>query len=178
MTQTPATYTTSRRVIRRLSNVTAELAKTCNFCNNDCSQRALRDQIIEGLQDGEIIQELLQVKDLTLNQTISRCRGLEAAKQPQKHIQGTPEVNIVRSRRYMSNTGPCAGYGGDPHDGGRKKCPAYNQVCRSCDKMGHFSRVCRQKPAGTVHQRGATRQTNALSTRLPSVTCHSLDCQT
>ena len=141
-----------------------ELAKTCNFCNNDCLQRALRDQIIEGLQDGEIIQELLQVKDLTLDQTISRCRGLEAAKQSRKHIQGTPEVNIVRSRRYMSNTGPCAGCGGDPHDGGRKKCPAYNQVCRSCGKMGHFSRVRRQKPAGTVNQRGATHQANALST--------------
>ena len=39
-----------------------ELAKTCNFWNNDCLQKALRDQIIEGLLDGKIIQELLQVK--------------------------------------------------------------------------------------------------------------------
>ena len=27
-----------------------ELAKMCNFCNNDCFQKALRDQIIESLQ--------------------------------------------------------------------------------------------------------------------------------
>ena len=57
-----------------------ELAKTCNFCNNECLQKALRDQIIEGLLDGEIVQELLQVKDLTLDQAISKCHGLEAAK--------------------------------------------------------------------------------------------------
>ena len=57
-----------------------ELAKTCNFCNNECMQKALRDQIIEGLHDGGTIQELLQSKDLTLDQIITKCRGLEAAK--------------------------------------------------------------------------------------------------
>ena len=35
-----------------------ELTKTCNFCSNDCLQKALRDQIIEGLRDGDIIEEL------------------------------------------------------------------------------------------------------------------------
>ena len=53
-----------------------ELAKTCNFCNNDYLQKALRDQIIEGLLDGNTIQELLQIKDLMLDQTITKCRGL------------------------------------------------------------------------------------------------------
>ena len=57
-----------------------ELAKTCNFCDNNCLQKALRDQIIEGLKDGETIQELLQEKDLTLDLAITKCRGLEAAK--------------------------------------------------------------------------------------------------
>ena len=65
-----------------------ELAKMCNFCNNDCIQRALHDQIIEGLQDGEIIQELLQMKDLTLDQTISRYRGLEAESNPESTSKG------------------------------------------------------------------------------------------
>ena len=47
------------------------LPKTCNFCNYDCLQKALRDQISKGLLDSEIIQELLQVKDLT-NQAIPK----------------------------------------------------------------------------------------------------------
>ena len=41
-----------------------DLAKTCNFCNNECLQKAICDQIIEGLQDN---QELLQVRELTLD---------------------------------------------------------------------------------------------------------------
>ena len=75
-----------------------ELAKTCNFCNNECLQKALRDQIIEGLLDGEIIQELLQVKDLTLDQAISKCRGLEAAKKSRSDIQGSVDVHAVQTK--------------------------------------------------------------------------------
>ena len=65
-----------------------------NFCNNDCLQKALQDQIIEGLQDGDTIQELLQVKDLTLDQAITQRRGLEAAKKSHSNIQGSMELNV------------------------------------------------------------------------------------
>ena len=74
-----------------------ELATTCNFCNNDCLQKALCDQIIEGLHDGDIIQELLQVKDLTLDQAITKCRGLEVAKKSRTDIQGSVELNVART---------------------------------------------------------------------------------
>ena len=72
-----------------------ELAKTCNFCNNDCLQKALRDQIIEGLSDGEAIQELLQIQDLTLDAAVTKCCGLEAAKRSRSDIKGSAEVNAV-----------------------------------------------------------------------------------
>ena len=122
-----------------------ELAKTCNFCNNDCLQKAIRDQIIEGLQDGEIIQELLQVKDLTLEQAISKCRALESAKKSRQHIQPTPAINAVRPPPPTNPTKTCPGCGSNLHVGGRKSCPAFNQTCRNCGKVGHFGRVCRQK---------------------------------
>ena len=64
-----------------------ELAKTCNFCSNDCLQKAIRDQIIEGLCDGESIQELLQVQDLTLDAAISKCRGLKPLRSPSGHYE-------------------------------------------------------------------------------------------
>ena len=75
-----------------------KLAKTCNFCNNDCLQKALRDQIIEGLLDGEIIHELLQEKNLTLDQAITKCRGLEAAKKSRSDIQGISDVYAVQTK--------------------------------------------------------------------------------
>ena len=53
-----------------------ELAKTCQFCSEDCSQKSIRDQIIEGLLDGDTVEALLQEKDLT---TVTKCRGHEDA---------------------------------------------------------------------------------------------------
>ena len=38
----------------------------------------LRDQLIEGLLDGDTIEALLQEKDLTLDKAISKCRVQEA----------------------------------------------------------------------------------------------------
>ena len=37
-----------------------ELAKTCNFCNKDCTHKNLRDQIIAVLVGGAAIEELLK----------------------------------------------------------------------------------------------------------------------
>ena len=54
-----------------------ELAKTCNFCSADYTQKHIRDQIIEGLLDADTIEHLLQEKDLTLDKTIDMCRAQE-----------------------------------------------------------------------------------------------------
>lgn len=44
---------------------------------------ALHDKISEGLLDSETMQELLQVKDLSLDQAITKCHGIEVAKKSQ-----------------------------------------------------------------------------------------------
>ena len=40
----------------------------------------------------------------------------------------------------------CPGCGSAVHRGGRRQCPAFNQTCLYCHKIGHFARVCRRKP--------------------------------
>ena len=148
-----------------------ELAKTCNFCNNDCLRKAIRNQIIEGLLDGEIIQELLQVKDLTLDQAITKCRGLEAAKKSRQDIQGPSEVNTFQTHPLTARSGTCPGCGNPFHEGGRKKCPAFNQTCRNCGRSGHFARVCsRKRSTAGQYRKPATPHAHALSTNeLPVV---------
>ena len=147
-----------------------ELTKTCNFCNTECLQKAIRDQIIEGLSDGETVQDLLQTKDLKLDQTITKCRGLEAAKKSRAEIQGqTDAVNALSGANQPSK---CSGCGGKVHDGGRKNCPAYEQVCRRCGKIGHYSLVCRQPhpPTRSGNRKEVTPKVNSLSTSgLPSI---------
>ena len=119
-----------------------ELAKTCNFCNNDC----------------------LQIQDLTLDAAVTKCRGLEAAKRSRSDIKGSAEVNAVRrtpapmdSRKQDTHAPTCTGCGNRPHVGGRKNCPAQGKSCNRCGKVGHFGRVCRQSRSGDKKP-----QTNSL----------------
>ena len=44
-----------------------ELSADCNYCDNDCLQKNIRDQIIDGLRHAEAVPELLQVQILTLD---------------------------------------------------------------------------------------------------------------
>ena len=138
-----------------------ELAKTCNFCSDQCTQKNIRDQIIEGLMDGDTVEDLLKEKNLTLDTTITKCRGQEAAKRQRAEITtNTPETSIQSIRRARPNsttpTQPsqvCPGCGANFHKGGRKQCPAYNLTCHSCHKIGHFAKVCRARrvPLTTPH---------------------------
>ena len=56
-----------------------ELAKTCAFCNNACMEAAIRDQLVEGLESSDTVEELLKERNLTLAKAIELAQGLEAA---------------------------------------------------------------------------------------------------
>jgi len=126
-----------------------ELAKTCNFCSAVCSQKSIRDQIIEGLVDGDTIEELLKQRDLTLDATITTCRAQEAAKKQCQDITDhsvlairQPDKQQVSPRTSQIGPKPCPGCGLQAHQGGRTQCPAFKQTCRYCLKVGHIARVC------------------------------------
>ena len=63
-----------------------ELVKTCNYCTDACTQKHIRDQIIEGLLDGDTIEDLLQEADLTLPKAISICQACETAKKKHANL--------------------------------------------------------------------------------------------
>ena len=129
-----------------------ELAKTCKFCSDACIQKSIRDQIIEGLRDGDTVEDLLQESELTLTTTVAKCRSKEVAKKNQSQMvvqeQETDMVaklhnRLPRAQQRKSHT--CPGCGGTLHKGGRIHCPAYDKVCSCCHKVGHFARVYRSK---------------------------------
>jgi len=100
-----------------------ELAKTCKFCSESCLQKNIRDQIIEGLSDGDTIEDLLQESNLTLAATISKCQSREATKKNRSEMasQGTTEVVVAlhKSRQPTTQTRQpaCPGCGGAHHRG-------------------------------------------------------------
>ena len=76
-----------------------ELAKTCSFCSEECTQKNLRDQIIAGLLDGDIVEDLLKEKSLSLDTTIAKCRAHEAAKRQRAQIAGRPSDAVIQALR-------------------------------------------------------------------------------
>ena len=76
-----------------------ELVKTYRFCSETCAQKSIQDQIIEGLSDGDTVEDLLQVSDLTLATTITKCQSREAARKHRTDIvaQGSAPDNVRTS---------------------------------------------------------------------------------
>ena len=91
-----------------------ELAKTCRLCSEICAQKSICDQVIEGLSDGDTIEDLLQVSELTLDMTIKKCQSREAARK--HHTDITAQGDVVAALRKSQTLHPappatCPGYG-------------------------------------------------------------------
>ena len=143
-----------------------ELVKTCKFCSDECCKKNIRDQIIEGLRDGDTVETLLREKDLTLEEAMTKCRGQEAAKKQRAEIavEATPyHVNRAQARNPPTRRS-CPGCGGNFHPSGRKQCPAYNITCHNCKQIGHLAKVCRSRPpvAPSLAPKSTQPSTNAL----------------
>ena len=69
----------------------------CKFCSDDCTRKNIRDQIIEGLLDGDTVEHLLQEKELNLDKAITTCRAQEAARSSGQRWP-PPHVNLCTSR--------------------------------------------------------------------------------
>ena len=65
--------------------VTASLCKLVKLATS-AQMHGLSDQIIKRLLDGNTIEALLQEADLTLEQTINKCRAQEAVKRQHSNI--------------------------------------------------------------------------------------------
>ena len=129
-----------------------ELAKTCRFCFNTCMQKIIRNQVIEGLLDGNTVEDLLQESDLTLTTAIKKCRSREGAKQNwSQKLSQELGIGVVATLQYLQLSNQqgrprtCQGCGGVQHKGGHAHCPAYDKACSIWHKVGHFARVYRSK---------------------------------
>ena len=78
-----------------------ELTKTCNFCNNQCIQKNIRDQIIEGLLDKDTVEHLLRQPYLSLEAAITICRAQEAAKKQCKSIQENNPESVLAIQQHQ-----------------------------------------------------------------------------
>ena len=122
-----------------------DLVKTCNFCDDKCTEKALRDQLVEGLNDNNAVEDILKVEELTLAVAINNARACESAKKNLVEVTGGASVQAVKSN-YKKNKEPPGsecGKCGHPKHRQASECPAKDKKCRKCEKNGHFQKMCR-----------------------------------
>ena len=129
----------------------------CKKFPSDCEldhfkELLIRDIIIIVLHDKHLQERLSSEINLTLDRTVEIRQSIELTRSHAKAIQqGTSDSNdynvhtIQRNRKDFKQSSKremlmkCK-FCSYAHK--RGSCPAYDKVCNSCHKKGHFSKCC------------------------------------
>ena len=141
------------------------------------AEEEIAQRVVAGLYNQEHQRRILSEASTltTLEMKEKRLKVLEATEQSAQSLhrpspQSPSDAAAGRSQYKASKVPPkvpeheetadkCRGCGAAPHQGGRKKCTAFNKICRNCKMKGHLARVC--------------ENTNAASTEVPQDTTHN-----
>lgn len=149
------------------------LASSCEF-DNLCEH--VRDQFVDKCASSGLRRRLLRERDLTLESLLDIARASEAAasqadKMEGKSVSQQDTVSKIahrpgqsrgerrprdfprgpppqRASPESSTTELCSNCGISGHKAGDLSCPARGQVCRKCQKKGHYARKCRGSRSG------------------------------
>ncbi|XP_050515084.1 uncharacterized protein LOC126890270 [Diabrotica virgifera virgifera] len=152
-------------------------ASNCAFiCENDqCkasyADRMIRDKLVLGIHDRQVQRHLLREPAMSLEKMQEYCRSIEVTMQHVELLNKTEEepqeVLALRYGRPEGRTNKknekcsrCA-YAHEP-----RKCPAYNQTCRICQRRGHFAEMCFFKDQNNSVQRRVSEVTEAQETSI------------
>ena len=146
----------------------------------DISDNLIRDRIVVGITNQNIKTRLLREKSLNLDTAIAIVKAQELADERINTLQeSTTYVNAINGqkrkrplnkpnisvkpytkpqissssvpKRFRTRSAEDCGYCGRNHDKSAN-CPAYGQICNSCNKRNHFSKVCRQRNINTLSE--------------------------
>ncbi|KAA3675181.1 uncharacterized protein DEA37_0011386 [Paragonimus westermani] len=137
------------------------LAKDCGFKTvnaSDYHDETIRDAFIRGMLSNNVRQRLLEEDDIDLAKAFTQARALETAESQSlsythPHVpynescalHSPVSIDSLDSGKPDSNLAAtipkCFFCGYNKHP--RSKCPAREALCRNCNKVGHFQRVCK-----------------------------------
>ena len=154
------------------------LARNCNFC--ECLHDSLlRDRLVMGIRDKSTRKKLLQITNLTLQQTVDICRAAEATDARLESLK-CEDIHSIRSARNVtksyrdkrinsSDEIECL-FCGRRHARLKLKCPAWGKTCSKCSKRNHFAIKCRNSDDRNVHA------VNEVDSDIESInTVHAVD---
>lgn len=140
-----------------------EQASFCNFGSSAAMEKAIKDQIISGGRLEKLRREMLK-EDKPLEEVVKQAQAIENVEQFEKANKRQPEtlVNEVTTKRLKpdmeplrqkpntnnTSAGACWACNREGHRRGDPACAARNKKCLKCNRMGHFSIVCRSQTRG------------------------------
>ena len=144
-----------------------ELARDCDFVQVTAEQyrdELTRDAFINGFALSSIRQRLLEVDGIDFKSAIEGDEIIDraqhqavfysatstyyatATKQDSNPDSSHPSSSaLARLTTRKNRIRQCYFCGDALHIGGRKQCPAKDECCHKCGKVGHFQKVCQSK---------------------------------
>ena len=128
--------------------------KTCEY--GTMADEMIKDRIVVGVHSDIVRGRLLREKNLCLTKAIDICKAAEASTKQLEKLTDEKKVEILQESRpttYQAGTkndpkkttGPACQNCGRNHP--PRRCPAYGKTCNACNKLNHFAKCCRSKPA-------------------------------
>ena len=124
--------------------------KTCEY--GTMADEMIKDRIVVGVHSDIVRGRLLRKKDLYLTKAIGICKAAESSTKQLEKLTDEKKVEILQESRpttYQAGTkkttGPACQNCGRNHP--PRRCPAYGKTCNACNKLNHFAKCCRSKPA-------------------------------
>jgi len=132
-------------------------AKTCQFEATELNERLL-ELVIAGTPIPDLQKELLgKPKGFTIKEALEIGRRYEAT---MAHVQTLKSLQPVQNLDEVRSQSTCRNCGGN-HTRGRKFCPARNDSCGVCQKLGHWAKCCLSK----THQKRSQESTQPKQQR-------------
>ena len=157
-----------------ISTYVAELHKLTEFCDfGESINDMLRDKFVSGLHNTRTQHRLLAEKALTFAKAQEIVQAMELADKDVQSLQSNPHPPVLKlneqhtanhrnarrnvtqhpTRHRNPQTAPCHRCGGK-HSGAT--CRFKTEACHVCGKVGHISRVCRNRQHKGGRERGYT----------------------
>ena len=117
-------------------------AATCEF--ESLKESLIKDRIVGGVRSDRLRERMLRETDLTLSKAEEICKAAEASEIHLKLMKDSDQiVSTVRKQKRLVKAEPAQSvencfYCGNSHQ--IRKCPAYGQTCKKCNKRNHFAR--------------------------------------
>ena len=161
-----STHQQSNQTLDDFLCVLKNISKDCGYkavSAEDHRNESILSAFVSGLSSNFIRQRLLESDKLTLDTAFTQARTLDLAQRNAESYQQTPypqacsvtseekssdQGNQISAFKPNKNTGKCWFCGGKRHP--RSKCPAREDTCSSCGKVGHWSKCCNSKSENTA----------------------------